>query len=88
MRAAAVSLPQKQGRATQAFKAMATSEESSSGKDSAKSSGVEKIYVGKGRFIEDVPDKYPDRNPLTGGFAGGEVRLDVPLVTPMTILII
>ncbi|KAI8101363.1 hypothetical protein M9435_001469 [Picochlorum sp. BPE23] len=54
---------------------MATSEDSSSSKDSAKSSGVEKIYVGKGRFIEDVPDKYPDRNALTGGFAGGEVGL-------------
>jgi hypothetical protein len=80
---AALSLPQKQRRAAQVVKAMATSEDSSSSKDSAKSSGVEKIYVGKGRFIEDVPDKYPDRNALTGGFAGGEVRLDVSLVSPM-----
>ena len=35
--------------------------------------GKEKIYVGKGRFIEDDPKKYPERNALTGGFAGGEV---------------
>lgn len=33
----------------------------------------DKIYVGKGRFITDDAKKYPDRTPLTGGFAGGEV---------------
>ena len=37
------------------------------------SAGKQKIYVGKGRYIEDDPKKYPDRNALTGGFAGGEV---------------
>lgn len=36
-------------------------------------SGKEKIYVGKGRFIEDDPTLYPEKTPLTGGFAGGEV---------------
>jgi hypothetical protein len=39
------------------------------------SSTKAKIYVGKGRFIEDDPSKYPGRTPLTGGFAGGEVGL-------------
>jgi hypothetical protein len=38
-------------------------------------SGKEKIYVGKGRFIEDDPTLYPEKTPLTGGFAGGEVGL-------------
>eukprot|EP00890_Picochlorum_soloecismus_P003619 jgi/Picsp_1/4258/NSC_01767-R1_protein len=38
-------------------------------------SGKEKIYVGKGRFIEDDPNLYPEKTPLTGGFAGGEVGL-------------
>lgn len=36
--------------------------------------GKAKIYVGKGRYVVDDPSKYPDRNELTGGFAGGEVR--------------
>ena len=38
--------------------------------------GVEKIYVGKGRYLEDDPSKYPGRDNLyTGGFAGGETGL-------------
>lgn len=37
--------------------------------------GSEKIYVGKGQYIVDDPSKYPGRNALTGGFAGGEVGL-------------
>lgn len=39
--------------------------------------GKAKIYIGKGRFLEDDPTKYPDRTVLTGGFAGGEVRASV-----------
>lgn len=38
--------------------------------------GIEKIYVGKGRYLEDDPSKYPGRdNAYTGGFAGGETGL-------------
>ncbi len=38
--------------------------------------GVERIYVGKGNYIEDDPNKYPRRdNAYTGGFAGGETGL-------------
>ena len=37
--------------------------------------GTEKIYIGKGQYIVDDPSKYPGRNALTGGFAGGEVGL-------------
>jgi len=38
--------------------------------------GIEKIYVGKGRYLEDDPSKYPGRDNLyTGGFAGGETGL-------------
>lgn len=39
-----------------------------------KKNGEEKIYVGRGRYVVDDPAKYPDRTPLTGGFAGGEVK--------------
>lgn len=39
--------------------------------------GEQKIYVGNGRFVVDDPRKYPDRNALTGGFAGGEVRYTI-----------
>jgi len=42
--------------------------------DKAEDSRKSKIYVGKGRFVEDDPSKYPEKTPLTGGFAGGEVR--------------
>ena len=42
--------------------------------------GKAKIYVGKGRYIEDDPSKFPDRTPLTGGFAGGEVRMRLDVV--------
>lgn len=34
-----------------------------------------KIYVGKGRFVEDDPTKYPSRTETAGGWAGGEVGL-------------
>lgn len=34
--------------------------------------GTQKIYIGKGRFIEDDPAKYPDKNQWAGGWAGGE----------------
>lgn len=38
--------------------------------------GKARIYVGKGRYIEDDPSKYPGRdNAYTGGFAGGETGL-------------
>jgi hypothetical protein len=34
---------------------------------------TQKIYVGKGRFIDDNPKKYPDKDGFgTGGWAGGE----------------
>lgn len=33
---------------------------------------TEKIYVGKGRYVEDDPEKYPDKTTLAGGWAGGE----------------
>lgn len=42
--------------------------------DKAEDSRKSKIYVGKGRFVEDDPSKYPEKTSLTGGFAGGEVR--------------
>lgn len=48
---------------------------SSDSSDAPLPPGVEKIYVGKGRYIVDDPSKYPGRNSLTGGFAGGEVGL-------------
>ena len=35
----------------------------------------EVIYIGKGKTIRDDPKKYPERNELTGGWAGGEVGL-------------
>ena len=38
-------------------------------------SGKQKIYIGRGAFVIDDPNKYPDRTPLTGGFAGGEVSV-------------
>ncbi|PRW56942.1 supervillin isoform X3 [Chlorella sorokiniana] len=48
--------------------------------------GSDTIYVGKGRVIQDDARKYPGRNELTGGFAGGELGLqafkekgDVPI---------
>jgi hypothetical protein len=35
--------------------------------------GTQKIYLGQGRFIEDDPSKYPDKDNLgVGGWAGGE----------------
>lgn len=42
--------------------------------DKAGDTRKSKIYVGKGRFVEDDPSKYPEKTALTGGFAGGEVR--------------
>ncbi|KAL4452317.1 hypothetical protein ABPG75_007979 [Micractinium tetrahymenae] len=39
--------------------------------------GEDTIYVGKGRVIKDDARKYPTRNELTGGFAGGELGLTV-----------
>lgn len=49
--------------------------------------GRDEIYVGKGRKIRDDARKYPQRNELTGGFAGGELGLrtfleqgDIPLL--------
>lgn len=41
----------------------------------ADSGDGELIYIGKGRTVRDDPKKYPDRNELTGGWAGGEVGL-------------
>lgn len=36
----------------------------------------QQVYIGKGRFINDDPRKYPGRdNDFTGGWAGGEVGL-------------
>lgn len=47
--------------------------------------------MGKGRYIKDNAQKYPDRTPLTGGFAGGERGLktfvetgDIPMAPPGT----
>mmetsp|Transcript_13076 Transcript_13076/g.36785 ORF Transcript_13076/g.36785 Transcript_13076/m.36785 type:complete len:339 (-) Transcript_13076:299-1315(-) len=33
------------------------------------------VYIGKGKIIRDDPAKYPDRDELTGGWAGGELGL-------------
>lgn len=33
---------------------------------------TEKIYIGQGRYVEDDPEKYPDKTVLAGGWAGGE----------------
>ena len=48
--------------------------------------GRDVIYLGRGRTIKDDARKYPARNELTGGFAGGELGLaafkdlgDVPI---------
>ncbi|PSC72158.1 hypothetical protein C2E20_4510 isoform A [Micractinium conductrix] len=48
--------------------------------------GSDTIYLGNGRTIVDDAKKYPERNELTGGFAGGELGLqyfkekgDVPI---------
>ena len=39
----------------------------------ASETGTQKVYIGKGRFIDDDPEKYPDKNKLgVGGWAGGE----------------
>jgi hypothetical protein len=36
-------------------------------------SATQKIYIGQGRYVEDDPAKYPDRDGLgVGGWAGGE----------------
>ena len=39
--------------------------------------GKEKIYIGKGRYVDDDPSKYPGReaNNAAGGWAGGEKGL-------------
>jgi hypothetical protein len=48
---------------------------------SQKATKKAKIYVGKGRFLEDDGvTQYPDRNALTGGFAGGEVGLRASVI--------
>lgn len=67
-------------RAHATQRVFATAQTTSSSKvegESAASSdgkaGKQKIYVGKGKYVEDEPSKYPDRTQLTGGFAGGEV---------------
>ncbi|EFN54801.1 hypothetical protein CHLNCDRAFT_52757 [Chlorella variabilis] len=39
--------------------------------------GSDTIYLGNGRVIKDDASKYPTRNELTGGFAGGELGLSV-----------
>lgn len=45
----------------------------------ATTSGSKKgsVYVGKGKFVNDDPNKYPGRTPdnLAGGWAGGEAGL-------------
>lgn len=33
---------------------------------------TEKIYIGQGKYVEDSPEKYPDKTVLAGGWAGGE----------------
>jgi hypothetical protein len=34
---------------------------------------TEKVYIGQGRYVDDDPRKYPDKNGLgVGGWAGGE----------------
>ena len=34
---------------------------------------TEKVYIGQGRYVDDDPRKYPDKNSLgVGGWAGGE----------------
>lgn len=35
----------------------------------------QKIYIGKGRVVNDDPKRYPERTVLTGGWAGGEKGL-------------
>eukprot|EP00892_Ulva_mutabilis_P006364 jgi/Ulvmu1/409/UM001_0416.1 len=36
---------------------------------------TEKIYIGQGRYVDDNPEKYPDKTALAGGWAGGEKGL-------------
>lgn len=41
---------------------------------------TEKIYIGQGKYVEDNPEKYPDKTVLAGGWAGGEKgRMASPL---------
>jgi hypothetical protein len=35
----------------------------------------ENIYIGKGKYVKDDPNKYPSKNEWTGGWAGGEAGL-------------
>jgi hypothetical protein len=53
----------------------AASDKSSGG--GAKKGGSARIYVGKGKYVEDDPSKYPGReeNAAAGGWAGGEKGL-------------
>ena len=34
--------------------------------------GKDVIYTGKGNYVRDDAQKYPDKTSITGGFAGGE----------------
>jgi hypothetical protein len=36
---------------------------------------LDTVYVGKGKFVKDDARKYPSRDALTGGWAGGEVGM-------------
>lgn len=39
----------------------------------ASEGGTQKVYIGQGRYVDDDPKKYPDKNKLgVGGWAGGE----------------
>lgn len=38
----------------------------------AEDTKTEKIYIGQGKYVEDSPEKYPDKTALAGGWAGGE----------------
>jgi hypothetical protein len=35
----------------------------------------EDVYIGRGKYVKDDPEKYPSRTELTGGWAGGEKGL-------------
>lgn len=56
------------------LQAAAEKEQGKSGE--GKSKKTEQIYIGQGRYVEDDPKKYPDKDSFgTGGWAGGEAGL-------------
>ena len=48
-------------------------QEATAPEPSSQKKKTEKIYIGQGRYVDDNPAKYPDKDGLgVGGWAGGE----------------